>query len=157
MGLYEAMAMGLPSVMTDVGGQAELLAPECGRLLPPHGDLVKNCRAALRDLLQNPERRRAMGAAARRRVETGFGLQQAGERMIELFVRASELQKSAPRPLWPEEAARELIRQEIALRQKDWEAYNAWSERQQADLRNQESARRIAALEAAVQKLSARK
>ena len=77
--------------------------------------------------------------------------------MIELFARASELHQSAPRPLWPEEAARELIRQEIALCQKDGDLRNVWVERHQAELRNQESARRVAALEAAVQKLGARK
>ena len=83
MGLYEAMAMGVPSVMTDVGGQAELLTPECGCLLPLHGDLVKNCRVALRDLLlQSAGQRKSMELAARNRVETNFSLSQTGQRMI---------------------------------------------------------------------------
>jgi glycosyltransferase involved in cell wall biosynthesis len=64
--LLEAMACGRAVVATDVGGTAEYLGP-AGVLAPP-GDVAAHA-AAVQGLLHDPERRRALGAAARRRAD----------------------------------------------------------------------------------------
>jgi glycosyltransferase involved in cell wall biosynthesis len=75
--LMEAMASGLPSVSTLVGGVPEILeAGVTGRLVPP-GD-VGALGAALDGLVADPEARRRMGRAARRAAESRFSL----ERMV---------------------------------------------------------------------------
>lgn len=62
----EAMALGKPVVASRVGGLAELVVDgETGRLVPagePHA-----LAAALRELVENPQLREAMGASARTR------------------------------------------------------------------------------------------
>jgi glycosyltransferase involved in cell wall biosynthesis len=75
--LMEAMACGLPSVSTLVGGVPEILeAGVTGRLVPP-GD-VGALGAALDGLVADPEARRRMGRAARLAAESRFSL----ERMV---------------------------------------------------------------------------
>ena len=63
IGLLEALACGIPTVATDVGGSSEVVLPETGILVPP-GD-----PGALADgvvsLLLDPQRRAAMASAAR--------------------------------------------------------------------------------------------
>lgn len=64
--LMEALVLGVPAVVTDVGGSRELLDDGVeGRLVPPSRPEV--LADALRDLLADPERRTAMAAAARTR------------------------------------------------------------------------------------------
>ena len=99
--LYEAMACGLPVVAAAVGGQAELVTPDCGVLVErsdERGEALAYARA-LAGLLREPERRAAMGEAARARVETGFRLDDMGERMAALLARGEELHQRAPRPV----------------------------------------------------------
>jgi glycosyltransferase involved in cell wall biosynthesis len=67
--LLEAMASGLPTVATSVGGNTELLEDGLlGTLVPP-GDPAAMA-IALRDLLTSPDRCRRLGAAARDRVRS---------------------------------------------------------------------------------------
>lgn len=71
--ILEAMACGLPTVATDVGGNPELVQPTVtGYLVPPFrpGELA----LALSELLEHREHGRRMGHAARRRAETVFSL-----------------------------------------------------------------------------------
>src|SRR5690606_37908762 len=66
MVLLEAMAAGLPVVAFDCGaGTAEVVVHGRNGLLVPAGD-VPALAAAVADLIGNPDRPRAMGAAARR-------------------------------------------------------------------------------------------
>ena len=57
----EALYAGLPVVTSDIGGAREIVTPKCGVLLPP-GD-VAALRAALQMLVDDPDRRQALGAA----------------------------------------------------------------------------------------------
>ena len=57
----EALSAGLPVVTSGFGGAAEIVDQSCGVLTRP-GD-AENVAAALRSLLHNPARRRALGAA----------------------------------------------------------------------------------------------
>lgn len=69
--ILEAMACGLPVVVTDVGGNREVVMHgETGLLVPPR-DPVALAEAAL-TLLRDPSRRMAMGKAGRQRAEALF-------------------------------------------------------------------------------------
>ena len=71
--ILEAMAVGLPVVATDVGGNRELVnPPECGLLVPPRNP-VELSKAYL-ELFRNRSLREQMGNAARKRVQKYFGL-----------------------------------------------------------------------------------
>ncbi len=72
MSIGEAMACGVPCVVTDVGDSALMIA-DTGRAVPA-GDPLALAEAAL-DLLRLPkEERAALGAAARKRVEQEYNL-----------------------------------------------------------------------------------
>lgn len=69
--IREAMALGRPVVASDCGGNSELVIDgACGLVVPPRdpGALSR----ALDGLLNNPELRARLGAAARQRVLSGF-------------------------------------------------------------------------------------
>lgn len=69
--LVEAMACGLPCVASDVGGNREAVqSGETGFVTPP-GDYTV-AAARIGELLDCPEERRRMGAAARERVQRQF-------------------------------------------------------------------------------------
>lgn len=81
----EAMASGVPCVVTDVGDSARIVGAT-GIVVPARAP------AALADAIgglidAGPERRRELGAAARRRVETEFSLPAVAERYLELYRR----------------------------------------------------------------------
>ncbi len=80
LALLEAMATGLPAVVTAVGGNPEVAIGGETAALVPAGDAEK-LGEALRSLLTDPARRAAWGQAARRRVEAKFSL----DRMVEAY------------------------------------------------------------------------
>lgn len=69
--ILEAMRAGLPVVASDVGGVREAVDHGKTGLLVPRGD-VDALRAALEQLLRQPEMRKRMGRAGRARYETHF-------------------------------------------------------------------------------------
>jgi glycosyltransferase involved in cell wall biosynthesis len=91
--IFEAMAMAVVPVSADVGGQGELVTPDCGVLIGP-GEEREEILAyadALANLLHSPDRRTSMGRKARERVSTHFRLEQMGDRMVALLDKAREL------------------------------------------------------------------
>ena len=70
--LLEAMASGLPCVSTELGTGTSWLVQDgvTGRVVPPQDPAA--LAAALRELVDDPGKRRAMGQAGRLRVETEF-------------------------------------------------------------------------------------
>lgn len=89
MALVEAMAVGLPVVATSVSGTSQvMLDGETGLLVAP-GD-ARQLAEAMRVLLLDPERARAMGAAAYRRVESSFSARKQAESHIALYRRSLE-------------------------------------------------------------------
>jgi len=77
---YEAMAMRVPQIFTDVNAQSELVTPETGVLVPADEPaVVEEGTRAVVALLRDPVRREAMGRAARDRVREHFGV----ARMVE--------------------------------------------------------------------------
>ncbi len=67
----EAMACGKPIVAYDIGWAPEVVRSGVDGILVPPGD-VEALAAAVRELLEDPERASAFGAAARARVEAEF-------------------------------------------------------------------------------------
>lgn len=76
----EAMACGRPVVAADAGGTGELVGGNGAGVLVPPGD-SDALAAAVRELLEDPERRDRMGEAARRRIAAEFPL----ARMIDRY------------------------------------------------------------------------
>jgi glycosyltransferase involved in cell wall biosynthesis len=76
--VLEAMAAGLPVVATDVGGTAEAVEHGATGLVVPARD-PRALAQAIGKLLDDPERRRRLGDAGRRRVSERFTV----ERMLE--------------------------------------------------------------------------
>ncbi len=71
--LLEAMASSVPVVVTDVGGNGEIVRNGVEGLLAPRGDAPGIARACL-ELLSDPDRASAMGLKGRARVEQCFQL-----------------------------------------------------------------------------------
>ena len=98
--LLEAMAASLPVVVTDVGGNPEIVRHGKEGLLAPRGDAEK-IAAALLNLLNDPATAAAMGAAGRRRVEERYQLSQTIEAYWRLYQRLgrrmSRATQSSPR------------------------------------------------------------
>ncbi len=110
MGIYEAMSMGLVVVASDVGGQRELVTPDCGFLLAagssptPDSSEVDRYATALAGLIKDPGQRRKLGDAARARILEHFRLEHMARRMEDVLGRAIRLHREQPR-LVPEMAA----------------------------------------------------
>jgi len=117
LSLFEAMACGVPVVAADVGGQRELVTPECGVLLPRAGEAAESAAyaEALATLLADPERRRRMGERGRERVASHFRLSQMGDRMEELLGSALALCRQSPRPAPSPGLARATAEEAIEL------------------------------------------
>ena len=97
LAVYEAMAMGLPVVVSDVGGHSELVVPETGRLVGLRGSDaadIKEFAAVLRELIQDADKRDALGTRARNRVLVGFTLSDMGQGLQ----RALSVETIRPRP-----------------------------------------------------------
>lgn len=85
--VLEALAKGLPSIVANYGGPAELVTPDCGVLLPmrPRGEMVESLRTAMEGFASNPARCRAMGAAACKKVRDEFTWDVKAGRIVEMY------------------------------------------------------------------------
>jgi glycosyltransferase involved in cell wall biosynthesis len=82
--IVEQMAVGLPMIVTDVGGNAEAVVDgENGRVIPPRDAAA--LAWALIDLHGNPARAAAMGRASRTRVEERFSLERMCAEHVRLY------------------------------------------------------------------------
>ncbi len=112
LSLYEAMAMALPVVAADVGGQHELVTPQTGRLIPRDGDEARAYTEVLATLLASPSTRAALGSAARQRIVEHFPIERMTGRMLEALARAQTLAQEFPRSA-PALAEAEILRQQV--------------------------------------------
>lgn len=94
--LMEAMALGLPSICINVSGMRVITDPSTAfRLAPSHpSELHHSMVRAIRDLAENADLRKSMGAAARARIERLFVWSQKGVFFRELV---EELEKENAR------------------------------------------------------------
>jgi L-malate glycosyltransferase len=72
----EAMAQGVPAVVTDVGGMSELVRDGVEGFVVLPGRPPALADALLR-LMRNPELRRMMGRQARERIRTEFSVERS--------------------------------------------------------------------------------
>jgi glycosyltransferase involved in cell wall biosynthesis len=93
LAILEAMAQGLPIVATRVGGVPDAVVDGETGVLVPSGD-VKRLREAIRTLLADEDRRRALGRAARARAEDRFSAKCMVDRTLRAYAEA------APRTAW---------------------------------------------------------
>lgn len=77
--VLEAMSSGLPVIVTFTGGLLEIVTEETGIFVPV--DDVLATQKALLELVNNPERRKAMGLAGRTRVINEFNWKDSLEKM----------------------------------------------------------------------------
>jgi glycosyltransferase involved in cell wall biosynthesis len=84
--LLEAMASGLAVVVTNVGGNPEIVRDRVEGLLVPRGDAAATTAAFLQ-LLDDPPKAAAMGAAGRARVEDRYQLQNTIDAYFALYQR----------------------------------------------------------------------
>lgn len=87
--LLEAMALGVPSLVTDVGGCAEAIRHGIDGLVVAPDDPGALADAGLK-LLRDPELRRRMGEAAAGRAAEVFGIDGTARRYVDLYRRAVE-------------------------------------------------------------------
>jgi glycosyltransferase involved in cell wall biosynthesis len=84
--LLEAMMAGLPIVATAVGDVPKVVTPEAGIIVAPHEPA---CLAdALNELVNTPERARAMGNAARARAMQEYSLETWMKRHVAVYEEA---------------------------------------------------------------------
>lgn len=106
--LFEAMAMGVVPVMSSVGGQLELVTPDCGVLIPLGDSETEAYVAAVRRLIENPAAREAMAESSRHRIAQSFTLNHTIPHLMAALERARELAHSTPRPPVSPGLAKEL-------------------------------------------------
>lgn len=82
--VLEAAAAGLPAVVSSVGGLLEVVEDQVTGLTVPPED-PEALAAALDALIRDPERRRQMGVAARRFVESRYAWADTAQRMERLY------------------------------------------------------------------------
>lgn len=127
--LFESMAMRTVPVAADVGGQAELVTPECGYLIPHSEDEVGAYVNALLELLSDPARRRLMGARARQRVVERFDLRHMADGMEKAVARARQLAQAGPGEGAAEAAIRQSVHMAIEYTRMEEVADVLWNER----------------------------
>jgi L-malate glycosyltransferase len=93
--LLEAMASGLPSVVSNVGGNPDIVADGVHGLLVPRGDAPATA-LAFDALLADRERASCMGRAARRRVEEHFRLDRTIQKYWQRYAAAAGRLRGIP-------------------------------------------------------------
>ena len=82
--VIEAMACGVPPIVTDVGGSPELVNDHEQGIVVPPGD-APALAAAILELYRDPALRERLGAAARERLATDFTIEATIDRTLELY------------------------------------------------------------------------
>lgn len=82
--VIEAMAYGVPPIVTDSGGSPELVVDGvCGFVVPPRD--ARALAVAIEKLYREPELRQRMGPAARERIATSFRNEDTVRKTIALY------------------------------------------------------------------------
>lgn len=95
MVIIEAQACGRPVIISRAGGAAEIIEEGLSGLGVPPND-VDGVAAAIETLVRDPERRAAMGQAARRNVETRFEIGTVAGKLREIYSDSIRDARTAP-------------------------------------------------------------
>jgi glycosyltransferase involved in cell wall biosynthesis len=113
---YEAMASGIPVVVAQIGGQAELVTPDVGVLVAPDVEgLADRYAKALALVLRDPTRNAAMRRAARERIERHFTRGAMQHRILEILDEAVAQHGNSPREVFDRVPARALASEAVEL------------------------------------------
>ncbi|HEX5419428.1 MAG TPA: glycosyltransferase family 4 protein [Gammaproteobacteria bacterium] len=82
--IIEAMAYGIPAIVTDVGGSPELVVHGSSGLVVPPGD-ADALAAAVLELYRDPDLRARLGAEAKRRIAADFNAETTVDQTLHLF------------------------------------------------------------------------
>lgn len=82
--LLEAMAKGIPVIVTPVGGIPAVVSNQQEGILVKVGD-KKELADAINRLVQNPNLRHTMGMAARKRCEEQFGIEKTVQKLMNVY------------------------------------------------------------------------
>ena len=95
--LLEAMAVGLPVIATKWGGPAEYVDETCGILVPPDSreSLIAGLADAMEHLARNPDLRRKMGQAGRRKIERFYTWDTKIDRILDFYREAVQATDAA--------------------------------------------------------------
>ena len=101
LSVYEALACGLPVVGADVGGQRELVTPECGVLIGrgSEEDEARQYATILAQLLAEPEQRQSMGQQGRQRIQEHFRLEQMTDTVLAAYEAARQEREASTAPV----------------------------------------------------------
>jgi len=130
--IYEAMSMQLPVVASDVGGQAELVIPGTGFLVPKaenEGSEVEEYLKALIPLIQDSELRCKIGYYARQRVVELFSLDKMVERMDTLFTEAIASCQTRAKPIINLALAEEMLLLALEYLHQEQALSHLWHEK----------------------------
>ncbi|MEI7775789.1 MAG: glycosyltransferase family 4 protein [Verrucomicrobiota bacterium] len=85
--VLEAMAMGLPSIVVDYGGPAELVTPESGIMLPmmPGPEMERSLAQAMDTIMADKALRDTMGINARARLLKDFTWDAKAEKLVSIY------------------------------------------------------------------------
>jgi len=85
--VLEAMAIGVPGLVVDYGGPAELITTETGFLVPlgTRTEIIASIRGQLERLVENPELIESRSGPARERVHREFTWQAKARRVLEIY------------------------------------------------------------------------
>jgi len=82
--VIEAMAYGVPTIVTDVGGSPELVENDVSGIVVPPGD-AEAIAAAILGLWRQPERARSLGRRGQQRIEHDFSIRTTIARTAALY------------------------------------------------------------------------
>ena len=85
--LLEAMSTALPTVVSDIGGPAEIVSEESGIKIPCERpeQYIDDCACALADLIDHPEKRKKLGDGSRKRILDRHDWQKIGARLEAIY------------------------------------------------------------------------
>ncbi|MBW4695443.1 MAG: glycosyltransferase [Lyngbya sp. HA4199-MV5] len=132
LSIYEAMAMQLPVVASEVGGQAELVTPGTGFLVAKGKGDEQEVQAYLQVLLpliQSQSLRQQVGDHARQRIVESFSLARMADQMEAIFEEAIALCQTKPNVEVEWAIAAEMLLMALEYLHQEQSFGNLWQEK----------------------------
>jgi len=129
LSIFEAMSMEVVPVGADVGGQAELVTPDCGVLIQRGINEVAEYAEVLSRLLLTPSECARMARAGRDRILNHFSLAAMGDRLSQLLEHATAEKRESGRAATAADLAIAASADILEVSRLDKLADSLWAER----------------------------